>query len=111
MDRRGSSTASGTTSFLDDFFLRPGAKPAAVTGREAKTATRRIATLISEHRPLAVAAVLQGLAPLVSEAVAQSEDHDTPWRTMRFPYWKSPQAQRQYAADLASLIHDVVGSC
>lgn len=90
--------------FFDDFSQQRGDKP----GRrpldpDVQQAVRRIAGLISAHKPDAVVAVLRTLQLLVQESVTAS-GFEAPVRVLRFPYWRDEDAKEAYRNGLRAVL-------
>ena len=84
-----------------------GVNPETASAEQTIAGVERVASLITNHRPIAVAGVLRRLSNLVSMAVGRSEAPKTPWRTLRFPFSGDAEALEEYQSELRQLIDDV----
>ena len=95
--------------YIEDFSHVRGFKPARdPDGSETRAGVERIAGLIGEEEPQVVLGVLSGKAfqGLVEDAVAASACPETPWRCLRFPFHKDPDAQDAFKYQLTRAIRD-----
>lgn len=98
---------AGAGFFLEDFSLIQGAKPHLTPKHHEVIGTvKRLAKLVDENAPVAVVGVLREIEGLVQRVVAESGRPDTPVRCLRFPYYKSPSAQRAYQDGLRRVLAD-----
>jgi hypothetical protein len=99
------SAFAGGGFFLEDFSSIRGAKPHLTPQHHEVAGTvRRLAKLVTEYAPVAVVGVLREIEGLVQRVVAESDRPDTPVSSLRFPYYRSPSAQRAYQHGLRRVI-------
>ena len=94
--------------YLEDFSTIRGDKPH-LRPRAPKvvSAIQRLSDFVGQRRPTVVVGVLLEIAPLVSAVIERSECPQTPWRCLRFPYWRSRPAMAAYQEGLRELIGEL----
>ncbi len=93
--------------FLDDLSTLRGDKPhLRPESIDVLASIDRLADIVESMSPEVVVGVLREIEALVRAVVQRPDGRETPWRCLRFPYHKDPDAVATYQQELSDVISE-----